>query len=102
MGDRNDFDERGLEAKLEALRHEPSQLEKTMTEAQLYKIGSPSWAKNLTATQARAVIVADENFLEYDDIEKYLFKHVHHVDLLHQDLLAMVRADIPSKKKKKG
>lgn len=79
-GDRNDFDERGIEAKLEALRHEPSQLEKTMTEAQLYKIGSPSWAKNLTATQARAVIVADENLLEYDDIEKYLFKHIRRID----------------------
>lgn len=100
--DRNDFDERGLEAKLEALRHEPSQLEKTMTEAQLYKIGSPSWANNLTATQARAVIIADENLLEYDDIEEYLFKHVHRIDPLHQDLLAMVYADIHLKKKRKG
>lgn len=73
-----------------------------MTEAQLYKIGSPSWAKNLTATQARAVIVADENLLEYDDIEKYLFKHIRRIDPLHQDLLAMVYADISSAKKKKG
>lgn len=99
-GDRNDFDERGLEAKLEVLRHEPSQLEKTMTEAQLYKIGSPSWAKNLTATQARAVIVADENLLEYDDIEKYLFKHVRQVDPLHQDLLALVYTDIKQNQQK--
>lgn len=57
----NGFDERGLEAKLEALQHEPTALEKTMTEAQLYKANSPLWANNLTASQARAIIEADEN-----------------------------------------
>lgn len=99
-GDRNDFDERGIEAKLEALRHEPSQLEKTMTEAQLYKIGSPSWAKNLTATQARAVIEAEENLLEYDDVEEYLFKHVHQIDSINRDLLALVYTDIKQNQQK--
>lgn len=99
-GDRNDFDERGIEAKLEALRHEPSQLEKTMTEAQLYKIGSPSWAKNLTATQARAVIEAEENLLEYDDVEEYLFKHVHQIDSINRDLLALVYTDTKQNQQK--
>lgn len=90
----NGFDERGLEAKLEALQHEPTALEKTMTEAQLYKANSPLWAKDLTATQARAIIEADENLLEYDDIEEFLFKHIREIDLVHQDLLALVYADI--------
>lgn len=49
-----------------------------------------------------SVIIADENLLEYDDIEEYLFKHVHRIDPLHQDLLAMVYADIHLKKKRKG
>ena len=47
----NGFDERGLEAKLEALQHEPTALEKTMTEVELYKVNSPLWAKDLTASQ---------------------------------------------------
>lgn len=65
----NGFDERGLEAKLEALQHEPTALEKTMTEVELYKANSPLWAKDLTALQARAIIEADENLLEYDTIQ---------------------------------
>lgn len=97
---RNDFDERGLEAKLEALRHKPTQLEKTMTEAQLYKTGSPSWAKNLTAIQAQAVIKAEENLLEYDDVEEYLFKHVHQIDSINRDLLALVYTDIKQNQQK--
>lgn len=90
----NGFDERGLEAKLEALQHQPTALEKTMTEAQLYKVNSPLWAKDLTASQARAIIEADENLLEYDDIEELLFKHIREIDLVHQDLLAHVYTDI--------
>lgn len=90
----NGFDERGLEAKLEALQHEPTALEKTMTEAQLYKVNSPLWAKDLTASQARAIIEAEENLLEYDNIEELLFKHIREIDLVHQDLLALVYADI--------
>lgn len=96
----DEFDERGLEAKLEAVRHSPSQLEKTMTEAQLYKTGSPSWAKNLTAIQALAVIEAEENLLEYDDVEEYLFKHVHQIDSINRDLLALVYTDIKQNQQK--
>lgn len=98
----NGFDERGLEAKLEALEHEPTALEKTMTEAQLYKANSPLWAKDLTASQARAIIEADENLLEYDDIEEFLFKHIREIDLVHQDLLAFVYADICERNQQKG
>ena len=90
----NEFDERGLEAKLEALQHEPTALEKTMTEVELYKANSPLWAKDLTASQARAIIEADENLLEYDDIEEFLFNRVRQIDLVHQDLLAFVYTDI--------
>ena len=90
----NEFDDRGLEAKLEALQHEPTALEKTMTEMELYKANSPLWAKELTASQARAIIEAHENLLEYDNIEEFLFKHVRQIDLAHQDLLAFVYADI--------
>lgn len=71
-----------------------------MTEAQLYKIGSPSWAKNLTATQARAVIEAEENLLEYDDVEEYLFKHVHQIDSINRDLLALVYTDTKQNQQK--
>lgn len=99
---RNDFDERGLEAKLEALRHKPTQLEKTMTEVQLYKTDSPSWAKNLTATQARAIIVANENLLDYEDIEEILFKRVRQLDLDNQDLIGVVYADIRARNQQKG
>lgn len=98
----NGFDERGLEAKLEALQHEPTALEKTMTEAQLYKANSPLWAKDLTASQARAIIEADENLLEYDDIEEFLFKHIREIDLVHQDLLAFVYTDICHRNQQKG
>lgn len=98
----NGFDERGLEAKLEALQHEPTALEKTMTEVELYKVNSPLWAKELTATQARAIIEADENLLEYDDIEELLFKHIREIDLVHQDLLALVYADICNRNQQKG
>lgn len=98
----NGFDERGLEAKLEALQHEPTAIEKTMTEAQLYKANSPLWANNLTASQALAIIEADENLLEYNDIEEFLFKHIREIDLVHQDLLALVYADVCNRKQQKG
>lgn len=71
-----------------------------MTEAQLYKTGSPSWAKNLTAIQALAVIEAEENLLEYDDVEEYLFKHVHQIDSINRDLLALVYTDIKQNQQK--
>lgn len=96
----NEFDERGLEAKLGAIHHKPSQLEKTMTEVQLYKAGSPLWAKNLTAIQARAIIEAHENLLEYDGVEEYLFKHVHQIDFINRDLLALVYTDIKQNQQK--
>lgn len=98
----NGFDERGLEAKLEALQHEPTSIEKTMTEAQLYKANSPLWANDLTASQALAVIEADENLLEYNDIEEFLFKHIREIDLVHQDLLALVYTDICDRNQQKG
>lgn len=98
----NGFDERGLEAKLEALQHDPTALEKTMTEAQLYKANSPLWANDLTASQALAIIEADENLLEYNDIEEFLFKHIREIDLVHQDLLALVYADICNRNQQKG
>ena len=90
----NGFDERGLEAKLEALQHEPTALEKTMTEAQLYKANSPLWANDLTASQALAIIETDENLLEYDNIEELLFKHIREIDLVHGDLMAVVYAEL--------
>lgn len=96
----NEFDERGLKAKLGAIHHKPSQLEKTMTEVQLYKAGSPLWAKNLTAIQARAIIEAHENLLEYDGVEEYLFKHVHQIDFINRDLLALVYTDIKQNQQK--
>ena len=73
-----------------------------MTEAQLYKANSPLWANNLTASQALAIIEADENLLEYDDIEEFLFKHIREIDLVHQDLLALVYADICNRNQQKG
>ena len=96
----NGFDERGLEAKLEALQHEPTALEKTMTEVELYKVNSPLWVNDLTASQARAIIEAHENLLEYDDIEEFLFKHIREIDLVHQNLLAFVYTDICNRKDK--
>lgn len=68
-----------------------------MTEVELYKANSPLWAKDLTATQARAIIEAEENLLEFDDIEELLFKHIREIDLVHQDLLAFVYTDICNK-----
>lgn len=102
MSHKNSIPNGGLEAKLEALQHEPTALEKTMTEVELYKVNSPLWAKELTATQALAIIEADENLLEYDDIEEFLFKHIREIDLVHQDLLALVYADICNRNQQKG
>jgi hypothetical protein len=73
-----------------------------MTEVELYKANSPLWTKELTATQARAIIEADENLLEYDNIEEFLFKHIREIDLVHQDLLALVYADICNRNQQKG
>lgn len=59
-----------MELKLEAMMHEPTPLELTMTRYQLYLAKSPLWARDLTADDIYTVLCT-----YYDDIEeefKYL------------------------------
>ena len=47
---------KALELKLQSLIQEPSIIEKTMTEEQLYHANNPLWARDLTAEEADAVL----------------------------------------------
>ena len=67
----------GLEYKLEAMSHQPSIIEKTMSRQQLYTSGSPLWARDYTVSQLQWLLKArinnkepyDEQILKRLDIE---------------------------------
>lgn len=42
---------KGLKLKLDAMKHHPTDIERTMTRQQLYQIGSPLWAREYTMRQ---------------------------------------------------
>lgn len=57
----------GLEYKLETMLHKPRIIEKTMSRQQLYKSGSPLWAKDYTVRQLQWLLKARINSKEpYD------------------------------------
>ena len=67
----------GLEYKLEAMSHQPSIIEKTMSRQQLYTSGSPLWARDYTVSQLQWLLKAritskepyDQQILKRLDVE---------------------------------
>ena len=65
-----------LKLKLKGMRHVPTAIEKTMSEAQLFETGCPLWTKPYTANHILNVIVAQRNLAKqgFTDYNKVLYE----------------------------
>lgn len=71
-------DDIGLSTKYQAVTKEPSTIEKTMNDVQLFESGSPLWATDLTVRQINDVLVARDELKRqgYSDFMEYLLTEV--------------------------
>ena len=69
---------KALELKLQSLIQEPSPIEKTMSEVQLFESNSPFWATDLTIAQIHDVLEAREELIQqgYSEFMEYLLTEV--------------------------
>ena len=71
-------DDIGLSTKYQAMTKEPSTIEKTMNDVQLFESGSPLWATDLTIRQINDVLDAHNELerQEYSEFVEYLLTEV--------------------------
>lgn len=74
----HDYPSPGLELKLKELRHNPTAIEKTMTEEQLFETGCPLWTKPYTADKLFYIITAQKNLTKqgYTNFHKALLEAI--------------------------